>query len=185
MKRYIAHITLSALAGAGLTYIVLTATPLRAQVLNRPLFQSQNAEFSQVMPGFRQRGRGAGQGRRWNGSGPCPMYNGVYDPSKLETISGRVVNIEQFGAGQGTWLQVQTDQETVTVHLGPAWYLDSQEAEIAADDTIEVTGTRGTWDNGTTFVASEIKSGDRTIELRDDNGYPMWMNWQTGSSPAN
>lgn len=180
MKRQIAQITFATLAGAGLTYFALIATPLRAQVLNRPMFPSPNAESDFVMPMHGQRGQGNGWGRRWNGSGGCPMYNGVYDPSTLETISGRVTNIERVGAGQGTWLQMQTDRETVTVHLGPAWYLDSQEVGIATNDTVEVTGIRNSWNNETTFVASEIKYADHTLELRDSNGYPMWMNGQTG-----
>lgn len=47
------------------------------------------------------------------------------------------------------------------------------------DLSIEVTGIRGTWGRETTFAASAIKHANRTIELRDSNGYPMWMTWQT------
>ncbi|WP_163700040.1 hypothetical protein [Adonisia turfae] len=190
MKRRIAYVTLPALAGAGLTYFALIATPLRAQMVNRPMFDSSNAQSDWVVPRHAQRGQGHGWrhghrhghrhgGRHWGGVGPCPMYNGAYDASTLETIGGRVTNIERVGSRQGIWLQVETDQETFRVHLGPAWYLENQEVNITTDDTIEVTGIRGAWGGETTFAASAIKHANRTIELRDSDGYPLWMTWQT------
>ncbi|MEM9447412.1 MAG: hypothetical protein AAGA75_02625 [Cyanobacteria bacterium P01_E01_bin.6] len=183
MKRYIAHITLASLAGTGLTYLALTMTPLRAQVLNRPIIQSPNSEPGWILLGHGHRGRRTSWGRDWNRSGSCPMYDGVYDSQEVETIQGQVISTEQVDGGQGTWLRVQTDQETLIVHLGPAWYLESQDVAIALNDTIEVTGVRRTLDNETNFIASEIEHAGRIIELRDDNGYPIWMNRRTIRSP--
>lgn len=180
MKRHIAHITLATLAGAGLTYVALIATPLSAQVINRHMFESQNPESGWVMPRYGQRGQGRGWGRGWNpnGPGPCLMYDGAYDPTNLEIITGRVTNINR-GPGQGTWIDIQTDQDTFTVHLGSAWYLEDRGVEIATDDTLEITGFRRSWNGETMIVASKLKYADHTVELRDNNGYPRWMTWQT------
>lgn len=176
MQRYITPMTLAALASTGLTYLALTMTPLRAQVTNRPIFRDQTTYPGRIMPRYGHHGR-RGPGRHWYGTDFCPMYDGVYDPSALETVSGQVAAIEQVGAaGQGTWLEVQTDQETVSVHLGPAWYLEDQEVAISLNDPIEITGIRSTWNNTTVVIASEIKLTDRTVKLRANNGYPLWMN---------
>ncbi|MEM7770273.1 MAG: DNA-binding protein, partial [Cyanobacteria bacterium P01_A01_bin.37] len=59
----------------------------------------------------------------------------------------------------------------------------SQDVAIAPNDTIEVTGVRRMLDNETNFIASEIEHAGRIIELRDDNGYPIWMNRRTDRSP--
>lgn len=176
--------TLAALAGAGLTYLALTMTPLRAQVINRPMYRAQT-DSDWTMPRYGRRGRG-GPGRHGYSPDFCPMYNGVYDPSALETMSGQVMAIERVGAaGQGTWLKVKTDQATVSVHLGPAWYLDDQEVAISPDDAIEITGIRNTWNDSITIIASKIKLNDRTVELRDADGYPLWMNWRQSNQSNN
>ncbi|MBE9066632.1 hypothetical protein IQ260_08195 [Leptolyngbya cf. ectocarpi LEGE 11479] len=185
MKRYITYMTLAALAGAGLTYLALTMTPLRAQVINRPMFRANNPDSAWVIPRYRHHGR-RGPSRHSYGPDFFPMYNGVYDPSALETMSGQVMAIEQVGAaGQGTWLEVKTDQETVSVHLGPAWYLEDQKVAISPNDAIEITGIRNTWNNSITIIASKIKLDERTVELRDADGYPLWMNWRQSIHPNN
>ena len=173
MKRYIAHMSLATLAGTSLVYLILMSTPLGAQVLRRPVSQSPNAESSWILSRYGQQGRGAGWGRHWHGPGYCPMHDGMYTQNTMETISGRVLSMDWFGAGQGIWLQVETDQEIISVHLGPAWYLDSQEVEIESGDRIDVTGIRRDWNGETIFVASEIKLAGRTIELRTHNRYPL------------
>lgn len=98
----------------------------------------------------------------------------MYDPSQLETIHGRVLKIERVGPGQGTWLQVKTEQETLTVHLGPAWYLNQQKVAIAPNETIEVTGVRNIGGNDITLMASKFKYTGQTIELYDKQGFPSW-----------
>lgn len=179
MQRYITHITLAALAGAGLTYFALTMTPLRAQIINRPMFRARTTDSGWVMPRYRRHGRGDPGRHSWYGPDVCPIYDGVYDQSALETYSGQVVAIEQVSpVGQGTWLEVQTEQKTVSVHIGPAWYLEDQEVAISPNDTIEITGIPNTWNDTTTVIASKIKLTDRTVELRDADGYPLWMKWQ-------
>ena len=45
-----------------------------------------------------------------------------YDPKTLETIEGKVLSVEKTaskGRGYGVHLILQTDKETVSVHLGP------------------------------------------------------------------
>jgi hypothetical protein len=42
------------------------------------------------------------------------------------------------GVSQGVHLVLKTDREQISVHLGPAWYLDNQEPTSQAKDKIEI-----------------------------------------------
>jgi len=75
------------------------------------------------------------------------------------------------------WLS-KTDKETISVHLGPAWYMDNQDVQIAVGDKVEVKGSRVTLDGKPTLIAAEVKKGDEVLTLRDANGFPAWSGWR-------
>ncbi len=114
-------------------------------------------------------------GRGW---GPGSPYGRMYDTNTVETIKGEVVSVDRFtprrGMSSGVHLQVKTTTETISVHLGPSWYLDSQEPKIAAKDNIEVKGSRITFDGKPAIIAAEVTKGDKILKLRDENGFPAW-----------
>jgi hypothetical protein len=98
-----------------------------------------------------------------------------YDPKTVETIEGKVLSVEkmQQRAG-GVHLTLQTEKETIAVHLGPSWYIDKQTPKIENNDTITATGSRVTIDEKPTIIAAQVKKGNETLKLRDDNGIPVW-----------
>jgi hypothetical protein len=66
------------------------------------------------------------QGVRWRGGGGWGaggQYARLYDTNTVETISGKVTAVETTtpfkGMGQGVRLMLETDKETISVHLGP------------------------------------------------------------------
>jgi hypothetical protein len=75
---------------------------------------------------------------------------------------------------------LQTDKETVPVHLGPAWYIEKQTPRIEINDTITVIGSRVTVDGKAAIVAAQIKKGNEVLKLRDDNGVPVWSRGRRG-----
>jgi hypothetical protein len=121
-------------------------------------------------------GRGAGPG--WGGR--------QYDPKTVETVSGEVVRVDEIrgkgwgqgrggrGKGYGVHLVLKTASEEVAVHLGPGWYLDKHGLKIAAGDHVEVRGSRVTFEGKPAIIAAEIKKGEQSLTLRDDNGLPAW-----------
>jgi len=115
----------------------------------------------------------------WSASGP---YGRIYDPKTVETVSGLVTGVEKFtparGGSAGVHLQLKTDKGTISVHLGPSWYLENQEAQVEAKDKIEVTGSRITLDGKDVLIAAEVKKGDGVLKLRDENGIPLWAGWR-------
>ncbi len=104
--------------------------------------------------------------------------NRRYDTKTVETIQGKVLSVEKTGSpggrGQGIHLMLQTDKEAISVHLGPAWYIDKQTPHIEANDTITVTGSRVTIDGKEMIIAAQVKKGDEILKLRDENGVPAW-----------
>ena len=66
-----------------------------------------------------------GPGMMWRGSGgwgPGTQYNRMYDPKTVETISGEVTSVDRItpakGMSGGVHMNVKTDNETISVHLG-------------------------------------------------------------------
>ena len=123
----------------------------------------------------------AGQWKGWKGSGGwgCQsQYQRMYDPQSEVKIKGVVEAVEQItptkGMSYGIHLKVETDTETVAVHLGPAWFIERQDISIEKGDTIEVKGSRITFNGSPAIIAAEVEKGDKELKLRDENGFPVW-----------
>ena len=82
------------------------------------------------------------------------------------------------GMGAGIHLQLKTDKETISVHLGPAWYIERLDAQIEKGNKIEVKGSRVTAAGKPAIIAAEVKKGDALLKLRDDSGIPAWAGWR-------
>ena len=103
-----------------------------------------------------------------------------YDPATETTIEGTVETVEtvtpQTGRRgmQGVHVTLDTGAEKVSVHLGPASYIEKQKLEIAKGDRLVVTGSK-IERSGTTFVvARTVQKGDLTVTFRDERGVPLW-----------
>jgi hypothetical protein len=123
-----------------------------------------------------QRGRGSGG---WRADG---AYCRMYDPKTVETITGEIQSIEQFvpaeGMSAGIHLSVKTEGGTVSVHLGPAWWLERQDVQLQTGDEVEVRGSRITFQGRPALIAAEVRKGDYVLVLRDDDGWPAWSGWR-------
>jgi hypothetical protein len=133
----------------------------------------------------------AHRGMRWKGSGgwgPKSVYNRMYDPKTVETMRGIVVSVDTMtfrpGMSYGIHLVMKTDKETISVHLGPGWYIQNQDVRIAPKDAIQVRGSRISFDSAPALIAAEVQKGDEILKLRDDRGFPVWSGWRRGSSRA-
>jgi len=106
----------------------------------------------------------------------------MYNPKTVETAKGEVVSVEKFattnGMSAGVHLLLKTGKETISVHLGPSWYLENQDAQVEPKDKIEITGSRLTLDGKAVLIAAEVKKGDGILKLRDENGVPLWAGWR-------
>ena len=126
-----------------------------------------------------------GPGMMWRGSGgwgPGTQYNRMYDPKTVETISGEIVAVDRItpmkGMTGGVHMNVKTDKETISVQLGPSFYIENQDVKLQAKDKVEVKGSRITFDGKPAIIAAEVKKGEEVLKLRDDAGFPVWIGWR-------
>jgi hypothetical protein len=127
----------------------------------------------------------AQRGMMWKGAGgwgPGTAYVRMYNPQTVESLTGEVVSVDRItpakGMSYGVHIVVKTDKETISVHLGPSWYLENQDVKLAPGDKVEVKGSRITFEGKPALIADEVKKGDEVLTLRDANGFPAWSGWR-------
>jgi hypothetical protein len=127
----------------------------------------------------------AQKGMMWRGSGGWGSegpYQRMYNPKTVETVSGEVVSVNEItpmkGMQYGVHLMLKTDGKTISVHLGPGWFIENQDIRIEPGDKIEVMGSRITFEGKPAIVAAEVRKGDQVLKLRDQDGFPAWSRWR-------
>ena len=112
------------------------------------------------------------------GLGKYSKFSRMYNPDTVVTVSGVVEKIENVmpfrGVSQGVHLVLKTKTEVLSVHLGPAWYINAAEMVIVSGDELDVTGSKIDFEGEPALIASMIKKNDRILKLRDNNGIPLW-----------
>jgi hypothetical protein len=125
------------------------------------------------------------QGTRGHGSqgwGAGGAYARLYDPTKVEKVSGQVVDIlkvtPMHGMSSGVEIVVKTASDKVTIHLGPSWFLENQDLRILKGDEVAVEGSRIMLDGKPVVLAASVRKGDELLTLRDASGVPSWAGWR-------
>lgn len=107
-----------------------------------------------------------------------PAADRHYDPQTVETVEGTVTSVDRVATsgrwGGGVHLMLQTAQGPLAVHLGPAWFIDSQTLRVAAGDRVTVTGSRLEVGGQPALIARTLTKGSETLTLRDETGRPVW-----------
>jgi hypothetical protein len=121
----------------------------------------------------------------YRGSGGWGMndpYQRNYNTATVETLSGVVESVDKVtpvkGMSAGIHLMVKTDKGTISVDLGPEWYIERLDTKIEKGDKIEVKGSRVTFAGKPAIIAAEVKKGDNVLILRDKAGIPAWSGWR-------
>lgn len=123
------------------------------------------------------------------GRGCMAACMSTYDPAAELTLTGTLVRVDRIdrprGPGQGPGIHavLQAKGDTLTVHLGPAWYLAQQGAPLQAGDAVTVVGSRVTLDGNAVLIARALAHGDSVLVLRDTTGLPAWRGWRRGAVP--
>jgi hypothetical protein len=115
-------------------------------------------------------------------TGDCPGY----DQAAVKTFKATVVSIDKETCKGCNMthidLVVKAKDETLTVRLGPAWYIEKQDDVLKKDDVIEIFGSHVKKDDHDMFVAGKITKGDNVLVLRDKKGLPVWRGWRHGGA---
>ena len=117
------------------------------------------------------------------GGGKCQKH---YDTATVEDFSGEVVEVVEMdckGCGvKGVHVKVKGEKESITIVLGPAWYVNNQDTKLEAKDKIVIHGSRTTVHGEVAIVPQQISRGDDVFVLRAENGRPKWAGWRHGKT---
>jgi len=111
-----------------------------------------------------------------------------FNPANVHTINGTVMDVGKFLPAQagleGLQLRVKADDgKTVIVFLGPRDYITRQNFLVASGDRVTVTGADAKIGSRSVLLATQIKSNDQSLQLRDVNGKPLWT--ESGAATTN
>jgi hypothetical protein len=103
----------------------------------------------------------------------------MYDPKTVEKLDGKIESLETVTAGRmdipaRVLLKLKTAQETVTVYLGPDWYVEQQKVQLSPGDYIQVRGSRVTLNNQPVILPNEIIKNSQVAKFWDEQGRPGW-----------
>ncbi|MCU7549296.1 hypothetical protein OCK74_09225 [Chitinophagaceae bacterium LB-8] len=123
---------------------------------------------------------------RQGGWGRNSNYNRIYDTKTVTEVKGQVVGVEQVvplqGMSSGIHLLVNTGSDTISVHLGPKWYLDNQSIQFTVNDKVEVKGSKVPLNGEQIIIAREISKEGKVFTFRDESGIPLWAGKGKGKS---
>ncbi len=102
-----------------------------------------------------------------------------YNPKTVETLAGQLVAVDTIASGRPDLpgrmtLSLKTNQETLTIYLGPAWFIEQQGMKLTVGDQVEVKGSRVAMEGKPLIIANYVKKGTQMLKLRDDRGLPLW-----------
>jgi len=102
-----------------------------------------------------------------------------FDPQNVTMLTGTVQEIGMFDEPQlgiqGRKLTITTqDGQTVVVHAGPSQFLEQQGLTLQKNDQVQVRGSFAQINGQTVFIASDIRTRQNTVKLRNQQGVPVW-----------
>jgi len=110
---------------------------------------------------------------------PDSEYNKQFNPNEAKTLHGTIESVGVFNVEgtpiNGVRLRVRTDKgDTVTVHTGPRSFVERSSLVFHHGDEVTITGSPAKvgWRN--VILAAQIKKGDQTLDLRSNDGKPLW-----------
>ena len=100
----------------------------------------------------------------------------MFNPGEIETVSGKIVKVKYYDELR---LIIYTDEKKpVLVALGPIDYFAGQNKVLKAGNRVTVTGSMITVDDTPLMIATKIKEGNEEMQVRDNEGHPIWMGWK-------
>jgi hypothetical protein len=116
--------------------------------------------------------------------GPPPFdireqHNVPPEHSLPTTADGEVLGVDRQSPGrelsEGLTVRLRAGGDApVLVQLAPGWYLDEHGIGYGPSERLTVRGKRARGPDGQILIATEIRSGERWIQVRDEEGRPLW-----------
>lgn len=106
-----------------------------------------------------------------------------YDRNTVVTVTGRVA-VVPAAASDPVTVELAVGAEQLVVVLGPRWYLQDDNLEWQAGDSLTVRGSRAQGTDGHSYLLAQwISTPDGgQLVLRNDIGRPGWSGGRRGES---
>jgi len=109
-------------------------------------------------------------GLAWNAEPPAKAPVAA---NPVVQITGRITRVNPFGPGSGMpSLTVEVNGVSTNVLLGSFRYLMEQNFNPRAGAEVQVKGYK--LPSGIVAIEVRLPVGNKTIRLRDENGWPVW-----------
>lgn len=109
------------------------------------------------------------------------VYNRKFDSESVDEFEGRIEEIihagGENGEDKGVELVLKTGDDLITVHLGPAWYINHQSERFKEGDKVIARGSKIVHNHQDIIIAEWLKYGNYMLRLRFKNGHPLWNAW--------
>jgi len=159
---------------AGKDRFVLASTP--EQLKQYPEYTSENWE------GMRESKKDDTNALRQrlatDAASPSDPYAGNLDVAKSSRIEGTITKVERVRTstfGEQTIISVEVaDGSTKKIALGPTWFVNSTSAAPMRGEKVVVEALALPRDPDQLLAATEFRTGDRKLRLRDTSGAPSW-----------
>lgn len=106
-------------------------------------------------------------------------YDRHYDPDRMVELEGTVGAVGPLvprpGMAPGECFELRVDGESFPVHLGPRYFVEARDFRLQTDDSIRLRASKVRFDEGLVLMATRITRGEDVLELRDADGYPLWV----------
>ena len=112
------------------------------------------------------------QGYYWG----SPVSPG-YDRASVAEISGVVLQADLTPRSGPATLRMESEGETLTVTLGPEWYVRRLNVDVQTGDKLWVKGSKMKTQEGKLYLTAAVVKNLRTeksFSLRDETGRPLW-----------
>lgn len=114
-------------------------------------------------------------------------HNQIFKRENISQIKGEVMTIETFvpesKMSKVQIIKIKTAKETISVHMGPHWYLAKQDLQVQITDKLEIKGVKALFNGKEIIIASEVIKKDKTLVLRDSTGTPLWSGGHSRVQP--
>jgi sporulation protein YlmC with PRC-barrel domain len=109
---------------------------------------------------------------------PSDPYAGGLGEAKASSIEGTITRVERvrtstFGEQIVVTIEL-ADRTTRKVAMGPSWFVNASMAAPMRGDKISVDALPLPRDPDKLLAATELRNGERRLQLRDGKGSPLW-----------
>ncbi len=109
-------------------------------------------------------------------AGQCPTDGVQYRKDTESTMQGTISKVLRDSADRmphtHVWLETKTGEFAVC--LGPSAFVREFPVALRVGDPIQITGSKVTVERTDQVLARELQENRATIELRDEQGNPLW-----------